>query len=276
MTTPIPPDVPKGPTPPSRPAGSSEARGVPPRAKPTAPSSTAPQGGPRPTPVGAPAPRAESPLLGIVALVLVLATLGVGGWLFVLLLKPVGPEETAESTEEVAEVSPSPVAQSYEHPEGFRLTPPLGWVVDQEVPRGTLASFSSGTGDGTADGSAAATITVTRSALRAGTTLDTFITQVAGDLSRTYRGYTAIDDAPVTTAAGVPGRIVGGTYTDAGTTVRLKRLVLVLDARGYLVTGTAPASAWDAGNYNALFDAALTSFALVERPNPSASPTPGS
>ncbi len=129
--------------------------------------------------------------------------------------------------------------------------------------------FKSPAADTAPEGSFTPILTVVVSAVPSAT-LDTIVASAKKSLPRTFTGYTMIDDARVQTTSGVPAHILGGTYTEGPLSLRSKQLIVVGGGTTYTVTGFALASVWDTKQYNALFDAALTSLNI----SAFSSPTP--
>lgn len=125
---------------------------------------------------------------------------------------------------------------------------------------GEKVNFKKPTAEESPGGPFVASIAVTAETVAEGSTLDQYVARRKHTLSNTFPDFALIDDARTTTEDGDPAHILGGTFTQGALKLRSKQLVTVFDTTGYIVTGTALASAWDAANYNALFDAALTSF----------------
>ncbi len=151
----------------------------------------------------------------------------------------------------------------YVYRDGSSIVPPAGWITDTSAGP-TL--FKKQTVDQDATESTTATISMHVETLAEGTTLDQFVSRWRRDISTQdgSRHYVPMDDAPVVTVEGKSAHIIGGTYElltpNHGYKLRDKQLLVVSGSTGYVVTGTALASARDAANYNALFDAVLTTF----------------
>ncbi|TSC72117.1 MAG: hypothetical protein G01um101438_745 [Parcubacteria group bacterium Gr01-1014_38] len=185
-------------------------------------------------------------------------------------------EEIPSQVSPTALPSPTPTATPtptpYVHADGFSLTPPLGWAADTGGKLGADVIFTSQTPDMTPEGSLVPPnlLVVARATPKAGVTLDAAVARTKATLPRLLKGYTSIDDARVRTVSGEPAHILGGTYREAQLTLRNKQLIFVKDGKIYTLTGSGLASVWEAKQYNALFDVALTSLAVA---GPSPSPT---
>ncbi len=173
---------------------------------------------------------------------------------------PAPTEEAVAEPEPTTEALPPPAATvtgAYTHADGFSLTPPAGWVSDETGALGTKVIFRAPAPDQGDGGPFVANITVTVE--EAGSAALDAAVEAAKEAGTLLTNYQLIDDARVVTAAGLPAHILGGTFK-AGGAIRNKQLIVIVDGKKYTMTGTTLSAAWDANNYNAVFDSALTSF----------------
>lgn len=168
--------------------------------------------------------------------------------------------------------TPSPTPTPHVHPEGFSITPPLGWVVGTASDPTVKAGYLNPVADTEGEASVAAFVIVTVKSAPS-TLLDAAVRRARRDFS-TLPQFTLVDDVQTQTTRGEPAHILGGTYRQKSSadqvefqTFRSKSLILVKGGKTYIVTGTALASAWEHGQYNALFDSVLTSL-VVSSPLP--------
>jgi hypothetical protein len=135
----------------------------------------------------------------------------------------------------------------------FGLAPPSGWVLDTSGSSGTAAVFLNPQPTESAAGRFTANINVL--VLPAATGLPGTVTDARQEVT-TVRGYRGFEDEPFTLADGTPGHLLGGRFDGpSGFVLRNVQLFTVHEDRTIVVTGTAPADAWDV--YGSVFASTL-------------------
>lgn len=189
----------------------------------------------------------------------VTAPLAVDGW---PTPAPIGtiPPET---------VAPGPRGERVAHTGGFSLLLPDGWRAENTTLEGSNVMLEKSAPDADASGDEyAAQVSVVVGPTTRPTTLDDEVRALKEDLAAFPSGYDLVDDARVSTESGVPGHILGGTFTESLEDLALRdKRILIVSPSGdavYAISGQALASAWEEQGYNAVFDALFTSFEFAE------------
>jgi hypothetical protein len=145
----------------------------------------------------------------------------------------------------------------------FDLAPPTDWTVDTSGAQGTAAVFLSPDQVSTPQGPFQPNVNVII-APSPGAQLDGLLDSTRTQLTTQLSGYKSTTDDAVTLTDGTAAHLFGGTFTDQASGLELRNLQLftVDGASVYVVTGTAPTSAWS--TYEPLLDASLRSLTLKE------------
>jgi hypothetical protein len=142
----------------------------------------------------------------------------------------------------------------------FDLLPPSGWTVDTSGAQGTAAVFLDPDAVDTPKGAFQPNVNVIVAPSPGGELTDL----LAGTRSElaSLNKYKSTEDEDVTLGDGTAAHLFGGTFTDQSSGLDLQNLQLfaVDDTSVYVVTGTAPVSAWS--KYESELDAALRSMTL--------------
>jgi hypothetical protein len=142
----------------------------------------------------------------------------------------------------------------------FDLLPPAGWTVDTSGAQGTAAVFLDPEAVDTPKGAFQPNVNVIVAPSPGGQLAD-LLAGTRTELASLNK-YESTKDEDVTLGDGTAAHLFGGTFTDQSSGLDLQNLQLfaVDDTSVYVVTGTAPVSAWS--RYESELDAALRSMTL--------------
>jgi hypothetical protein len=142
----------------------------------------------------------------------------------------------------------------------FDLLPPKGWKVDTSGAQGTAAVFLDPDPVSTPKGAFQPNVNVIVAPSPGGQLAD-LLDGTRTELASLNK-YKSTTDQDVTLDDGTQAHLFGGTFTDQASGLDLRNLQLftVDDKSVYVVTGTAPVSAWD--QYESELDASLRSMTL--------------
>jgi len=142
----------------------------------------------------------------------------------------------------------------------FTIAPPKGWKAETSGAQGTAVVFVAPTPTPADGGTFSANINV----LVVPSTADLPSTVLgARQELRGLAGYTSTTDEDAALYGGTEAHVLGGTFTDKGSGLKLRNLQLfaVHDGSTTVVTGTAPQQGW--GSYAAVFDTALRTLTVA-------------
>jgi hypothetical protein len=175
------------------------------------------------------------------------------------------PTTAATTTTTAATSAPPAPGQgagaAFTDPRGrFDLAPPAGWQVDTSGAQGTAAVFLAPDPVDTAKGAFQPNVNVIVAASQ-GARLAELLDSTRNQLA-TLNAYRSTTDEDLTLADGAAAHLFGGTFTDQASGLELRNLQLftVDESSVYVVTGTAPTSAWS--TYERLLDGSLRSLTL--------------
>jgi hypothetical protein len=142
----------------------------------------------------------------------------------------------------------------------FDLLPPSGWTVDTSGAQGTAAVFLDPEAVDTPKGAFQPNVNVIVAPSPGGQLAD-LLAGTRTELASLNK-YKSTTDQDVALSDGTAAHLFGGTFTDQTSGLDLQNLQLfaVDDTSVYVVTGTAPVSAWS--RYESELDAALRSMTL--------------
>jgi len=142
----------------------------------------------------------------------------------------------------------------------FDLLPPAGWTVDTSGAQGTAAVFLDPQAVDTPKGAFQPNVNVIVAPSPGGQLAD-LLAGTRTELASLNK-YRSTADEDVQLSDGTAAHLFGGTFTDQTSGLDLQNLQLfaVDDTSVYVVTGTAPVSAWS--EYESELDAALRSMTL--------------
>jgi hypothetical protein len=151
---------------------------------------------------------------------------------------------------------------AFDDPKGrFDLLPPAGWKVDTSGAQGTEAVFLSPDPVPTAKGPFQPNVNVIV-AESPGGQVDDLLDGTRSQLA-TLNAYKSTTDQDVTLSDGNAAHLFGGTFTDKTSGLDLQNLQLfTVDGSSlYVVTGTAPVTAWS--KFEPVLDSSLRSLTLT-------------
>lgn len=145
--------------------------------------------------------------------------------------------------------------------EGFKISAPKGWKVDETGKRDPTVIFTNNQADIQGTSSFSATMSVA-SGLAGKLNLDTYVAGQKNALAKSLANYQLVENEQLT-VDGLPAYLIGITYTEAPpstTNVRMLQLIVIKNDNVYIVTGTALNSAWD--TYKDLMRSSLLTLTL--------------
>ena len=157
-------------------------------------------------------------------------------------------------------VDPVPAGDRFSDAEGrFTIAPPKGWKADTSGAQGTAVVFVAPAPTRTNAGSFSANINVL--VVPSNADLPSTVVGARNEL-RGLADYTSTADEDAALFGGTQAHLLGGTFTDKGSGLKLRNLQLfaVHGDATTVVTGTAAAQGWDA--YAQVFDMALRTLTV--------------
>jgi hypothetical protein len=150
---------------------------------------------------------------------------------------------------------------AFDDPKGrFDVLPPSGWTVDTSGAQGTAAVFLDPEPVDTPKGAFQPNVNVIVAPSPGGQLAD-LLDGTRSELA-SLNQYKSTTDEEITLADGTAAHLFGGTFTDQASGLDLQNLQLfaVDDTSVYVVTGTAPTSAW--GQYESELATSVRSMTL--------------
>lgn len=157
-------------------------------------------------------------------------------------------------------VDPVPAGDRFSDAKGrFTIAPPKGWKADTSGAQRTAVVFLAPTPSRTGTGSFSANINVL--VVSSNADLPSTVVGARNEL-RGLLGYSSTVDEDAALFGGTQAHLLGGTFTDKGSGLKLRNLQLfaVHDGSTTVVTGTAAAESWD--TYASVFDMALRTLTV--------------
>jgi hypothetical protein len=174
---------------------------------------------------------------------------------------PAAAPRTVSSAVAAGPTTPPPLGAAFSDAQKrFTIAPPPGWKADTSGAQNTAVVFLDPTPTRSAQGDFSANINVLVVPSVAG--LPATVVGAREEL-RGLTDYASDTDAAVSLADGTAAHLLGGTFTDKGSGMRLRNLQLftVHGRSTTVVTGTAPAQGWS--TYAPVFDASLRTLTVA-------------